>query len=262
LTTLTATSVVVTGGVDTHQQLHVAAQDPLAQVGQPGLFGPMIAAFTLTAMTGGWAGVRELASRVLRWRVPLRWWLFAVATPLVLLAAAFVVLTIGPGAPSLGAFGRAAGLPQWGVLFVWAAFVAGGIAEETGWRGFALPLLRRKHGLLQSSLLLVPIWAGWHLPLFFLVKSYRDMGLIGAPGFLFALACGSIILAWLYESAASSVLVAAVWHATYNLTSATAGAHGTVAVIVSAGVMAGAFVLARHLHRQAALTGPGVPSHG
>ena len=178
-------------------------------------------------------------------------WLFAAATPLALLALAFAVLAIGPGAPALGAFGRTAGLPQWGMLFVWAAFVAGGIGEEAGWRGFALPLLRRRHGLLKSSLLLVPIWAGWHLPLFFLLKSYSDLGPVAVPGFLISLACGSIILAWLYESAASSVLIAAVWHGTFNLASATDGAHGTVAAVVSTGVMAGAVVLAWRLHRKA-----------
>ena len=126
-------------------------------------------------------------------RVPTRWWLFAVGTPLALLGLAFAVLAIGPGTPVLAAFGRTAGLPEWGVLFVWAAFVVGGIGEETGWRGYALPLLRRQHGLLKSSLLLVPIWAGWHLPLFFLLKSYRDLGPVAVPGFLIALACGSII---------------------------------------------------------------------
>ncbi|MEO8827717.1 CPBP family intramembrane glutamic endopeptidase [Lapillicoccus sp.] len=217
----------------------------------PGLFGPLLAAFAVTALTDGWAGVRDLAARVLRWRVPARWWLFAVGTPLALLGLAFGVLAIGPGMPELAAFGRAAGLPEWGVLFVWVAFVVGGIGEEAGWRGYALPVLRRRHGVLKSSLLLVPFWAGWHLPLFFLVKSYRDLGLVGVPGFLIALACGSIILAWLYESAVSSVLIAAVWHATYNLTSATDGAHGTVAAVVSTGVMAGATVLAWRLHRRA-----------
>ena len=221
----------------------------------PGLVGPLLAAFALTALTDGWAGVRDLASRVLRWRVPARWWLFAVGTPLALLGLAFVVLVIGPETPALAGFGRMAGLPQWGVLFVWVAFVVAGIGEEAGWRGYALPVLRRQHGVLQSTLLLVPIWAGWHLPLFFLLQSYRDLGPVGVPGFLIGLACGSIILAWLYESAVSSVLIAAVWHGTFNLTSATEGAHGTVAAVVSTGVMFGAAVLAWRLHRRARRAG-------
>jgi hypothetical protein len=56
-----------------------------------------------------------------------------------------------------------------------------------------------------------------------------------------------VLLGWLYESAASSVLIAGVWHGTYNLTSATAGGSGAVAALVSTGVSIGAVVLAvRH----------------
>ena len=148
----------------------------------PGLLGPVIAAFSVTAVIDGRNGVRDLAQRVVRWRVPVRWWLFAVGSPLALLAAALLVTALGPGLPDLGNFGRMAGLPEWGVLFVWLMFVVvNGLGEESGWRGYALPQLRRRHGMLTASLLLVPIWAGWHLPLFFLLQSYRDLGLLGVP---------------------------------------------------------------------------------
>lgn len=211
----------------------------------PGLLGPVIAAFVVTAVTDGRRGVFDLARRMVRWRVPARWWLFAVGSPLALVGVALVVMAIGPGLPEARDFGRMAGLPHWGVLFVWLMFVVvNGLGEETGWRGYALPLLRGRHGRLKASLLLVPIWAGWHLPLFFLLQSYRDLGPIGVPGFLIGLACGSIVLAWLYESASCSVLIAAVWHGTYNLTVATAAGSGTVAAVVSTAVMAGAAVIA------------------
>lgn len=224
----------------------------------PALLGPMVAAFALTAVTEGKPGVRDLLARVTRWRVRLRWWLFALLSPLALLAVALGALAVGPGLPPLRGFGQMAGLPQWGVAFVWVMFVVvNGIGEETGWRGYALPLLRRRHDLLASSLLLVPIWAGWHLPLFLLLQTYRDLGPVGVPGFVIGLACGSIVLAWLYESAAGSILLAAVWHGTYNVTSATAAAHGTVAAVVSTGVMAVALVIAWRLRRRPErVTGP------
>ena len=216
----------------------------------PGLLGPVIAAFIVTAVVDGRQGVRDLARRVVRWRVPWRWWLIAVGSPLALVAVALVVMAIGPGLPDLRDFGRMAGLPEWGVLFVWLAFVVvNGLGEESGWRGYALPQLRRRHGMLTASLLLVPIWAGWHLPLFFLLQSYRDLGPVGVPGFLVGLGCGSVVLAWLYESAFSSVLIVAVWHGTYNLTVATAAGSGMVAAVVSTGVMVGAVVIAWRYRR-------------
>jgi len=210
----------------------------------PALLGPMIAAFVVTAVIDGRAGVRDLAARMVRWRVPARWWLFAIGSPLALLAIAVIITAVMSGAPDLADFGRMAGLPEWGVLFVWVMFVVvNGLGEEIGWRGFALPALRERHGLVAATLLLVPIWAGWHLPLFFLLQNYRDLGPVGVPGFLIGLACGSILLGWLYESASSSILIVAVWHGTYNLTAATAGATGTVAAIVSTGVMIIAVVI-------------------
>jgi CAAX protease family protein len=218
----------------------------------PGLIGPVIAAFAVTAVMNGRPGIQDLADRMFRWRVPVRWWLFAVGTPFLLLAAALAVVFAGPGLPALKDFGRMAGLPQWGFLFVWAMLVfVNGLGEETGWRGFALPLLRRRHRPLNASLLLVPIWAGWHLPLFFLLQNYRDLGPVGVPGFLIGLACGSILLAWLYDSARSSILIVAVWHGTYNITSATAGAHGTIAAIVSTGVLISAALIAWRMNRAA-----------
>jgi membrane protease YdiL (CAAX protease family) len=222
----------------------------------PGLLGPLVAAVLVTALTRGRPGVLDLARRAARWRVPVRWWLFAVGSPLALAGVALAVVAVGPGLPELGDFGRMAGLPEWGAAFVWVMFVVvNGLGEETGWRGYALPILRRRHGRLTASLLLVPIWAGWHLPLFFLLQSYRDLGPIGVPGFLIGLACGSIVLAWLYESAASSVLVAAVWHGTYNLTVATAAGSGTVAAVVSTGVMACAGVIVWRQRRSRAGAG-------
>ena len=92
--------------------------------------------------------------------------------------------------------------------------------------------------------MLVPVWACWHLPLFLLLQSYRDLGPVGLPGFLVGLGCGSIVLGWLYEGSGDSVLLAAVWHGTYNVTSATLGAHGLVAAVVSTGVVAVAAVIA------------------
>jgi membrane protease YdiL (CAAX protease family) len=209
----------------------------------PGLFGPMVAALAVTAVADGRLGLRDLGQRMVRWRVSVRWWLIAVGSPLLLVAVAVTALALGPGRPDLGDFGRMAGLPQWGVLFVWVVFVLAGLGEETGWRGFLYSRLRHRHGWRTSALLVVPFWAAWHLPLFFLIQSYRDLGPIGFPGFVIGLTCGSIVLGWLYDSASSSVLIVAVWHGTYNLTSATAAAHGTVAAVVSTGVSLAAVAL-------------------
>jgi hypothetical protein len=40
----------------------------------PGLAGPMLSAIVITAITKGGSGLRDLLARLVRWRVPLRWY--------------------------------------------------------------------------------------------------------------------------------------------------------------------------------------------
>lgn len=76
----------------------------------------------------------------------------------------------------------------------------------------------RTHGPpVAASLLVVPAWAFWHLPLFGLLATYRGFGLLTLVGFLVGLGCGSVVLGRVYGVARGSVLATAAWHGTYNL---------------------------------------------
>jgi uncharacterized protein len=166
----------------------------------PGLLGPAIAAIAITGLTRGRAGIQDLGSRMLRWRVPARWYLAAVSPLLVAVAAAAILQLAGAGFPGWAAFGQMPGLPDLGV----AAVVAGtllinGFGEETGWRGFALPSVRRWHAKLQASVLVAIPWVLWHLPTLFLDSGYRGtLNLLVLPGFVFGILAGAIVLTWLY----------------------------------------------------------------
>ena len=54
------------------------------------------------------------------------------------------------------------------VHFVYTLLLCGPLGEEPGWRGFALPRLQARHGPLAASFWLGLLWAGWHLPLWFI----------------------------------------------------------------------------------------------
>ncbi len=47
-----------------------------------------------------------------------------------------------------------------------AQCLLGGGLEEAGWRGYLLPVLRRRFSVLPASVLVSLIWVGWHLPYF------------------------------------------------------------------------------------------------
>ncbi len=183
----------------------------------PALMGPMIAAVIVTAWTLGKAGLRDLGSRMIRWRVGVRWWLWGLGSPLAYFAVALAVVRLSDGHwPGVSGLDRYSGVPSIGVIGVWGVAIVGALGEETGWRGFALPHLQRRYSALIASLIVVPLWAFWHAPYFATLSTYRDFGPMQYPGFLFGLACGSVVLTWLYNRSGASILIVAVWHGTFQ----------------------------------------------
>lgn len=198
----------------------------------PALAGPMLAALTLTALVGGRTALQGIVAGMRRWRMPTRWWV-ATLSPLAFLAIALLLASVFGGLPRARDFGRYSGLPAMGVALVWVVVIVLTFGEETGWRGFALPRLQRRFGPLSAALLITPIWALWHLPFFFTVATYRGFPALGYVGFVFGLACGSIVLTWLYNRTGGSILACAVWHGLYNLGTGTAAATATIQAVVT-----------------------------
>ncbi|MEP6797764.1 MAG: type II CAAX endopeptidase family protein [Lapillicoccus sp.] len=197
----------------------------------PALAGPLVAAVALTARREGRPGLRDLVRRMVSVRLPVRWWLFAVSPVLLVLCVFALDGLAGRPTPVLSDFAVFSGLPaQWGVLPVAAAvFVVNGFGEETGWRGYALPHLQDRHSPLRATLILAAVWAGWHLPMFWLVDTFRSMGPVMVAGWVLGLGCGAVVLTWLYNRSGGSILLVATWHATYNLISGTRAATGLLA---------------------------------
>lgn len=201
----------------------------------PALLGPMLAAFIVTATTAGRSAARDLLARMGRWRIGWRWW----AQVLSPLAFFFIVLgvmaALGVDLPARDDFwqfsGLSGGLGVIGVTVM--VVVVGGLGEETGWRGFALPQLQRRYGPITASLIVAVLWAGWHLPLFFFLQSYSGFSIAMLPVFLLGLACAAVLWTWIYNRT-GSILAVAVWHGIYNLTGATKAAAGGSGVIAAA----------------------------
>jgi hypothetical protein len=81
------------------------------------------------------------------------------------------------------------------------------------------------------------LWFGWHLPQFFVITTYRDSSPVQHAGVFLGLACGAVVLTWLYNQSGGSILLVAVWHGLYNFVSGTQAATGMVATVVSTLVM-------------------------
>ena len=209
----------------------------------PALLGPAIAAVVVTAWTMGRPGVRDLLARLVRWRVPTRWWLVAVS-PVAFLGLALAVMAAARQTlPDVTDFGRFSGIPEIGLVGVLLLIFAGALGEETGWRGYALPQLQRRFSPLASSLILAVLWFGWHLPQFFVIATYRDFSPVQYVGMFLGLACGAVVLTWLYNRSGGSILLVIVWHGLYNFVAATQAATGMLAAVVSTLIMIQGIVL-------------------
>jgi CAAX protease family protein len=210
----------------------------------PALLGPMLAAVLVTFNAQGHPGLRDLAKRMLRWRVSVKWWFWAVGSPLLFLGLGLIVVRASTGRwPVLSSLDRFNGLPAIGVVGVWVLLTLASFGEETGWRGFAIRMLQKRFSPLVASLVVAPFWALWHIPYFFVVPTFKGFSPVAVIGFVIGLTCGSIVLTWLYNRSGESILIVAVWHGTYNLVSGAEAVKGRIAAVVSTMVMLQAFLL-------------------
>jgi len=209
----------------------------------PGMFGPLVAAFVMSAVVGRGAAVKDLLSRMARWRVAPLWYLVALSPLFFFALAAVAMAATGSGWPDLGELGMFTSLPVVAAPVMWLLLLVAGFAEETGWRGFAVPEMLKTRSFLSTALVIGLLWAMWHIPSLFLIDSYRQMGIAMFPMLTISIVGGSIFLAWLYRATGGSILMVAMWHGTYNLVSGTAAAHGLVAAVVTTGVMVWAVLI-------------------
>jgi len=210
----------------------------------PALLGPMAAALLVVGHTEGRAGVLDMLHRMVSVRHPLRWWAVALS-PVLLLSAVGMAVVAGWTSTDLAGLAQFSGIPSgWGAAGVVATVVlVNGFGEETGWRGYAQPLLQRHHGPLLATMGVSAIWALWHLPMLVVLASFRSFGPATLMGWTIGLLSGAVVLAWLYNRSGGSILLAAVWHGGFNLVTATAVGAGfleaaaTVLVIVGASAL-------------------------
>ena len=198
----------------------LALYDSLAPI-----FGVALPAFIVMAATGGKDGVRDLARRCLRWRVGVRWYLFALfSVPLavVLCASAVFGLALLDVLVEKWALLFTAVLPQ--LLFLILFFI---VAEEVGWMGFLQARLQDRYGPLKASLIVTLPFALYHLPTLMVENGLGLAQLHIALGFLGILAVlqmfGRIVIMWLYNNTGYSVLLVGLFHSSFDATTSAFG---------------------------------------
>jgi membrane protease YdiL (CAAX protease family) len=189
------------------------------------LGGPSIAGVLTAGFASGKAGLGELFSGVVRWRVGAGWYAVALLTaPAVFLVvhallslaspvyAPLLVTTVGDKLPFLLV----------GVLSAMGV----GFCEELGWTGVAIPRLRLRHGVLGTALIVGVLWGAWHVAF---IRLWPGLVFTGdLPLGLFLGATSFFVLVWVYDRT-GSLLVAMLMHASLTAATFVLGATGPMA---------------------------------
>jgi membrane protease YdiL (CAAX protease family) len=161
-----------------------------------GGLGPAASALAISHAIG--APIRPWLLQIVKWRVPVRYYVYALGLP----AALFALVNV-----ELAALGQhidlsllSDRLPAYLATFLLVVTIGGGF-EEPGWRGFALPRLQLDHSPVKATLILGLVWGIWHIPLY-------GLGFVGPIAFVF-------FYTWLYNRT-GSVLLCILLHASFT----------------------------------------------
>ena len=171
------------------------------------VYGASLTGILMSWVTGGREGLRQLFARLTHWRIGAIWYLLLLlGVPLLSIVVARVMGT---------ATAPVDGLKQLPMVLAIALFLdPGPIGEEFGWRGFALPRLVERWGMVPAAILLGAIWGIWHYPAFLipgLPQAELDLGF-----FMVGTIVISVLQAWFMFRTGGSLLTAILLHLVIN----------------------------------------------
>jgi hypothetical protein len=176
-------------------------------------YGPTLAALLTAAAIYGRKGLTELWLRVKMWRIPL--WLLALAIFGPMLASLVLLLVIRIAGVDLTLASQGVPLPKLIIIFVFFAIVDGPVGEEIGWRGFLLPQLLERYGVIYASTLLGIVWFLWHIPLYAATDKV-DLNLAFFSSYALNNVALSFLHTWLFLRSGGSALLAIIFHTACN----------------------------------------------
>jgi membrane protease YdiL (CAAX protease family) len=186
------------------------------------IFGLTLPSYIVTRATRGREGVGELRRRYTHWRVGIHWYVLALfALPIIDLLAASLWLGTAP----LTAFAN-----NWELLFT--VFLPNALVgtvlinlwEEGAWTGFLQPRLQERWGARRSSVMVAAAMGLFHVPLIFILGGVSDEPIPPERYWLYfaLLLAGPIpfrlLITWLWNSTRGSVIIVALFHAAFNVT--------------------------------------------
>ncbi len=140
--------------------------------------------------------------------------------PMLNISAILLCGLTGGGWPTFETIKHLLAAPWMLIPFASSILLFGPLPEELGWRGYALDGLQTRWNALTSSLILGMMWAGWHLPLFFMNGTFQHdqlgFGTLNFWSFCTGAIVSSILFTWVYNNTHRSTLSAILFHFMLN----------------------------------------------
>ncbi len=173
-------------------------------------FIPLIAGCILIHKEEGRSGVYKLFKRIFDYSIITKkiWYVPIIFLPsLMYLLIYTVIRVLGLSLPSEFHISFLS-IP---VLF--CLFFLGGVAEETGYMGYAIDPMQERFGALSASILIGIPWAVWHYPS--MIQQGHNLTWI-AWGTLGTVAA-RVLIVWIYNNTGKSLFACILFHTFMNL---------------------------------------------
>ena len=174
-------------------------------------------AFVLASVFSKYPSIRESLSSILKPKGRIAWYLFALfIIPVIRFASIPLNALLGwevISEPDL--YDNIFQLFQMvTVTFLYSLVFTGGLNEETGWTGFALPRLQTRFSPLISSIILWFFWILWHMPM--QIAGYWNPDMESFIRAIIGTFFARFIFTWLYNKTEGGILSAILFHVSAN----------------------------------------------
>ncbi|WP_295670208.1 type II CAAX endopeptidase family protein [uncultured Mucilaginibacter sp.] len=177
---------------------------------------PGIVAFFITIFQYKKAGFTTLLTKIVKWRVNYKWYLFVLLIPAVCVVPSLCIYLYILHKPLV--------LSEWYLplilFFIFIPFSP--LWEEIGWRGFLLPILQDKFRPLTAAVILGLIWGIWHIPMYLTHNPEGSRTQLFLVYFIIGTVPITILFVWLFNRT-GSLLITIFFHAAINATFALFG---------------------------------------
>ncbi len=179
----------------------------------------LIAAYVFSSIYHPRKGAANLMSSLKQVSIKNPWLWIGFFLPFILQSVAALISLILEGHDwvRLGPINLALLIAYYPFIF----FFGGGLNEEPGWRGFAVPNMQRRYSPLVAGLIIGIIWSVWHFPLHVRVDFLG--GIVSFPfRFVYNVPLG-VLFSWLYNRSNGNLFACILLHASYNSASTISG---------------------------------------